>query len=71
MKDSIDITYLGRMGVPNNGIPIYSDLEFENQEAAERMLETAYSDGVISGWTVFKVTKTARYERLNGEGEEG
>lgn len=70
MKDEVTEVYLVRMGVPSNGIPIYSDFEFENPDEGIEMMSRAYDDGTISGWTMYKVVRAVAYHRIDGQGVE-
>lgn len=42
--------------VPSQGVPIYSESDFEDPQDGINAMERAFSDGQISDWKYIKIT---------------
>lgn len=54
----IEVTHRFKFAVPSTGAPIWSDADFDEAQEGLEMMAKLISDGQITDWEYWKITKT-------------
>ena len=62
-----EITWRFKFAVPSNGVPIYSEADFDEPQDGIDAMTRAYEEHQISDWEMWKIIKTVTEELITEE----
>lgn len=62
-----EVIHRFKFAVPSNGVPIWNEADFDNPQDGIDAMTRAFSDGQVSDWEYWKITRVTTEELISEE----
>ncbi len=71
MSEITQIIWRVNLAVPSQGVPIWSEIDFDDYGEAEDFSAKIYSEGHISDYEIWKIVRTTTEELVEEKHKDG